>query len=269
MKRHLLLACMALLAASLVVACGGDDDDSGSTSTSTAATATTARSEGTPAASATTAAKGSATPTSGPGGGQVSGSGADALRTLARSARDRTYQASYEFEGPVSDESQSGKGTFVILNKPPKAGMVFNSTRPDGTKEQFLTFSDETSSFFCSKKGDEGGQCIKLKAGQGNPLLDSFALKKIVDNVSDGEAAKVTEAKDQSIGGKDSKCFQVEDSLARGTACFAKDSGVVTLYEAKTEAGNTVRLKATKVSDSTDDNLLRVPDGWSVLDLSR
>jgi hypothetical protein len=241
------LTLFALIAFAGLAACGDDDDDS--------------------ARSNDAGDNGSSSEKPGASGdGSLSGSGADSLRKLARDATKKTYVADYEFEGE-DEEGKKQTGKMVIANKPPRSAFNVTTTDADGVTTVFISFEDQEFSFICTREGNGDGQCLKTRAEADNPLSGAFDINSLLNSLETGDSARVTEIKGQKIAGQESKCYTIEDASGKGTACFAKESGIVTLIDSA-DGGSLIKLKATKVSEKVDDALFSPPADWEVTDLT-
>lgn len=256
MKIRLLIALGALgLAALAAAACSGDDD----------AKATPA-----PSASAAAAAPGQETAVkpsapAGAGGGQVTGSGVDALKKLSTDLRGKTYQVVYDLSRPATGGSTAGtKGTVTISQKPPRT--AFKIETPDAGGQLIVAINDGKDAYFCIKGTTPEGLCTKASGSGGLADLANFAnVNEILKNL-EGKS-DVTEARGQTIAGREARCFDVKNSggaSGTATACFDKNDGLLLLSE--TTTGNEkVTLRATKVTTTVGDDTFALP--YKVQDL--
>lgn len=260
-------AASAVLASLVLVACGGGDDD-GQEGTSPAG------GSGTPAATsgktgspvATTQASPTEAATKAPGEGQVTGSGATALRQLAKDLSDKTYEVSYAMN--LSGGDSPGKGSLVSAQKPPKSITKYETTDASGVVSTFAFINDGVSSFLCFKEGSDPGQCMKSKADASTNIFGSiFSVKEALKDLT--EDIEVKDAGSRTIGGVDSRCFTVKEATGDGTACFSKKDGILTLLDTKNEDGSVIHIEASKASGSVDDKLFAPPEGYEVVDLGR
>ncbi|MBI2764754.1 MAG: hypothetical protein HYX53_02455 [Chloroflexi bacterium] len=262
MKRYGIVAIAALAAATLIFAACGGDDDSKTTATNTATTAATTKrgDSGDAGANATKAPSPAASATS--GGGSISGSGADALKALAKDLNNKTYQVTYDLEIKGTDGSVN-KGTLTLANKPPKNSYAYKldpSSSGNGPSD-FQIINDGTSSFACTATGGTG-QCVKSKASAGSLFANPFNVEQILKELD--TSLTVTQDKDQTIAGQDSRCFVTKNQdSTQGTACFSKKDGILMLaIGGDDKSGVTVR--ATKYSTNVDDSLFAPPAGYNV-----
>ena len=65
--------------------------------------------------------------------GGLSGSGADALRSLAKDLTDKNYQAVYDIESD-DGEGKTDKGTLTIASKPPKSAFAVSTKNSAGVE---------------------------------------------------------------------------------------------------------------------------------------
>ncbi len=257
MNRLVTIGVAALALGALALsACGGDDDDSKTATKDDATQAATAKTGENKTSSGTTVA---AEPTKKDGDAQVTGSGADALRKLAKDLSTKTYQVSYDFT-QVEADKKTTKSTITIAQKPPKSA---TSGQDLTTGTTFVFFSDGSASYTCFKETAGAGQCFKRKldaAPLGNFLSLDTLLKSLSDDIN------VTSAGSRTIAGVDSQCFngKGKEFGGEGVACFSKKDGIVTLVDTKSEDGSTERIEAKKASNSVDESLFAVPTGYTV-----
>jgi hypothetical protein len=250
------------LAAFALAACGGDDDKGTSTATTAASgsAATTAAS-----GSSKTAAGGSATAASSasPGSGQVTGSGADALKALAKDLTNKTYKVSYDMT-LISDE-ETTKGVLTLYHKPPKDAFSFNITdSPDGA-QMTAYIDDGKNTLTCFGETATEGTCLKATSdGTASPFASVYSADAILSQLTD--SVEVTDAGSKTIAGADSKCFNVkEQDGSVSVACFSKSDGLLTSVQG-TNAGDTTKIVATSISTSVDDSVFSAPKGYDVQD---
>ena len=259
MNRFLVFGLTSLAAGSLAFAACGGDDSTSSSATSQPGGATSSSGNGSatkPADSATKA----------PGEGQVTGSGANALKQLAGDLSKKTYQVSYQMQITTAGTTTPNKGAMTLAQKPPKSLTSYDSTDASGKTTNVMLINDGTSSFSCFKDPKSGaGQCIKSSAsGAANPLGAGFSLDAALKNLTDN--INVTDAGSKNVGGIDSRCFTIKESTGDGTACFSKQDGLVTLLDSKNTDGSSVHIEATKASGSVQDRLFAPPSDYKVIE---
>ncbi len=195
----------------------------------------------------------------------LSGSGADALRSLAKDLTDKSYQAVYDIETDEGD-GKTDKGLLTIASKPPKSAFAVSTKDSAGVKTEFLSFKDDKVSYLCTKTGDEPGECLKGAVTEDGASAGLLDLKSLLSNLEEEAGTTVTEVKGRKIAGADSKCFKIKDARSEGTACFARSNGIMTLVDS-VDNGIILKVQATKLSEKPDDKLFEVPDGYEVIDL--
>ena len=264
MRTYALLGMAAIAALSLTfVACGGDDDSGDATKpapTSAPATAATSDSGKTGAQATSPSAGGTGGATTAPGantptGGTLTGSGADALKSILNDFSKRTFQGSYD----LTVEDSAGveqKGAMTIAFKAPKS--YYSFSLGGGQAGDITVIDDGTNSLFCTKIAS-AGQCQKTKSGPNSLFANPFSLSELEKNLNG--STKVTQVADQKVAGEDSKCFQMEDT--QGIVCFSKKDSLLTKTDLTT--GSTkVTLVATKLSTNVDEKLFEAPAGYTV-----
>jgi hypothetical protein len=262
MKKQLLLSLAALAAVSLLAAaCGGDDDDKGSGSASGSA-----KSAGQTKSDEKKPDQAKSDPTK-DAGGNLTGSGADALKQLANKMENKAYSVTYQIEFTDADK-KTQKGTFSLSQKPPKSATVIHWTEgadPNLGGDMTL-IEDEKFTYICTDSAATGKGCFKTKKDTSNPFSGNFLN---VDNVLKDIELKtdVTEVKGQTIAGSDSRCFKVKDATGEGTTCFAKDSGIMTLAEGFNSGTGAMLLKATKLTTNVDDKLFQPPSDYKITEM--
>jgi hypothetical protein len=245
------------IAALALAACGGDDDDS-KTTDKTEATATTSSGDNKTTSQPTTQADA----TKAAGDGQVTGSGADALKKLAKDLSGKTYQVTYDFTSTEAGK-QPQKSSITVAQKPPKTLTSSDNFSVSGTATAFVFINDGTNSFTCFKDASGAGQCIKSKADASSNLGDVFSLKSLLNNLTDDIDVKAAGSK--TIAGIDSQCFDAKGADGDGTGCFSKKDGLMTYFLQKETAGTTLEISATKVSTSVDDSLFVPPASYKIV----
>ena len=206
---------------------------------------------------------GQATAAATSGSGSLSGSGADELKKLAKSANQKTFTVSYDMEVTGADKKAT-KGKMTFAQKPPKSYTAFETTEgPSDSIGSFIIIDDGTNSFLCSSSGADKS-CLKSKSG-GGTASDVFSLNSLISSI-EGKT-EVTALKDQKIAGADSKCFRIKDSTSEGTACFAKDSGILTLADGVDTDASKTTIRANKVATNVDDKIFEPPKDYTVTDL--
>ncbi|MEP6871764.1 MAG: hypothetical protein ABI939_07925 [Anaerolineaceae bacterium] len=244
MNKLLTLGFAALaLGALALAACGGDDDDSKTTTKDEPGHVATAE------------------PTKKDGDGQVTGSGADALKKLAKDLSTKTYQVTYDFD-QVDKDKTTTKNTLIIAQKPPKSLTSFSE--PGGSGVAITIISDGTTKYTCAKQPNTPGQCQKSKVDATKPLGNFLSLDSLLKTL--GDDLNVTSAGSRSIAGLDSQCFNAKgkDVGDEGIACFSKKDGLVTFIDSKDKNGSTTHIEATKASSSADDSLFVPPTGYTI-----
>lgn len=244
MSRMFQVVIVALAAASLfLAACGG----SSSKSTPTSAPS----SSGTPGAGSPAATQS--------GQGQVTGSGAAALKKLATDLSAKTYQVSYDLS--MTQSGQPTTGSITIAQKPPKSFTSFQTTAGS-----FVMINDGTNTYSCTKSGTGAGQCIKstgAATGAGANPAAGFSIADALSSLT--SSVNVTDAGSRTVAGIDSQCFNVQETSGTGVACFSKSDGLATLIQSKDPNGDTTQLQATKASGSVDDSLFAPPADYTVV----
>jgi hypothetical protein len=266
MKKHLLLVLAALAAVSLLsIACGGDDDDKGSDSADSGARGAD---QAKPDEKKPDQSKSDPTKDAGKdNGGNLTGSGADALKQLAKKIDTKPYSVTYQIEF-TDAEKKTQKGTLALSQKPPKSATVIHMT--EGADPSFggdiMLIEDDKFSYMCTDSPGTGKSCFKTKKDANNPFSGNFVS---VDNLLKDIELKtnVTEVKSQTIAGSDSRCFKVKDAASEGTTCFAKDSGIMTLAEGFNTGSGSMSLKATKLTTNVDDKLFQPPADYTITEL--
>lgn len=266
MKPFALVALAALATCAIgLSACGGDDDDKSPAAATAAATTKPAEGGNQPPAAATTAAAATAPPTTAPaataGTAGVTGSGADALRSLTKDSGTKTYKGDYAMT--IVQSGKTTSGTMTIARKPPKTYTNFQTT-VDGNAGSFLAIYDGTNTITCIKAGPLGNQCFRSKSSTvGTELGAGVDIDEILKDVD--ESVDATEISSQTIAGQESRCFSLKRKSGDGTACFTKADGILTLVETKDTDGTTT-LKATSVSKTVEDSLFAPPAGANIID---
>ncbi len=266
--RLLLAASLAALAATALVACGGDDDDGAdpeSEETTSTATRTTTATSGSSSASPSateaddgTAAAGSPSPTgsapgatssptsgsdapSGPGGGNSGTSGGDdsaEFKELLEGNETNTYSITYAVSG------EGEETTWTLAQDPPRSAAIVVA---DGQTIRII--DDGTDQYTCFGD-DDNGQCLKATdAG-----LDPGAV--VGDATEDAEQAAVTEVEGRSIAGRDARCFEYAETADAegGTVCVDEDKGYMLFLET---AGTS--MTATDVTEDVPDDMFEPP----------
>ncbi|MEO6397535.1 MAG: hypothetical protein ABIP13_03610 [Tepidiformaceae bacterium] len=248
------------LGALALAACGGDDDDSKAPKKDEATQSATANSGDDKSSSGITAAA-TAEPTKKDGDGQVTGSGADALKKLAKDLSTKTYQVTYDYE-EVDAAKKATKSTLTIAQKPPKSVTSFSELGGSGVAIAII--SDGTTRYTCAKQPNTPGQCQKSKVDATKPVGNFLSLDSLLKSLS--EDFNVTSAGSRSIAGLDSQCFNATGKAVgdEGIACFSKKDGIVTLVDSKDKDGSTTHIEATKASNSADESLFTVPTGYTI-----
>ncbi len=270
MKSLLVWLAALLVGTSLTfAACGGDDSTSTKANTpsggdSGAGSATTTGGANTSATTAATTTGGST-----PGSGQVTGSGADALRNLAKDISKKTYQVSYDLESTAADGKVT-KSVITLAQKAPKTASWF--TTGGATTPNAFFINDGTSSFVCTSTPPPG-QCSKSKSDPTKPSPGGFSLESTLQALT--ENVTVAETDGKKIAGADSRCFTIKQAsggqasggqLSDALACFSKGDGVATYVENKGANGVLTKITANKISTSVDDSVFAPPAGYKVVD---
>jgi hypothetical protein len=250
------LAALAIGASLTFVACGGDDSTSNTKTASTTAGDTKTDSPTTTGAAAAT------TTTGGSGSAQVTGSGADALKNLAKDLSKKTYQVSYDLE-TTSADGKTTKNSITLSQKPPKTATSFSSGAAAGGS--FVIINDGTNTLTCSGTAS-AGQCSKAKTDPSSPFAgNGFSLDKTLQGLTD--SVNITETDGRKVAGADSRCFTIKQSAsADSLACFSKSDGIATYVENKGTTGTLTKITATKISNSVDDSAFAAPAGYKVVD---
>lgn len=281
--RRVLVSLASGVALVALVGCGGDKQsdpmaaattggvNAPSASASVSASAS-AESAGSPASKTTTAASPSASPAASatakgatPGGGQVTGSGADALKALAKDLSGKTYQVTYAMT--ITTSTGTTKGNLTLARKPPKSLTMFTITESTDALEAVTLIDDGKTTLSCFGDPTGGGTCIKAKSDGSGSLLGSIvSVAAILGSLED--SVDVTDAGSQAVAGADSRCFNVnEKDGSKGIACFTKKDGLLTLLQGKDETeGSETSLRATNVASSVPDSAFDVPKDYSVTD---
>ncbi len=260
MNKRWTLGFAALAVGALALAACGGDDDSKTTKKDEPAQAATANPGGNKTSSGSTVGA-TAEPTKKDGDGQVTGSGADALKKLAKDLSTKTYQVTYDFD-QVDKEKKTTKSTVTIAQKPPKSVTSFSDLAGSGLAIAII--SDGSARYSCFKQPNTPGQCQKSKVDETKPVGNFLSLDSLLKSL--GEDLNVTTAASRSIAGLDSQCFNAKGKGIgdEGIACFSKKDGIVTLLDSKDKDGSTIHIEATKASNSVDDSLFVLPAGYTI-----
>ena len=244
------LAALLIGASLTFAACGGDDN--------TSKTTATAGGDGKTDSPTTS---GGSTYEKTPGSGQVTGSGADSLRNLAKDLGKKTYQVSYDLEATGVDGKVT-KSSLTLAQKPPKSATSITN----GAAASFTLINDGTNTFTCIPAPAGGGQCTKAKADATSPLSGNlFSLDKTLQSLT--ENVNVSESGSRNVAGADSRCYTIKETNGNDAlACFTKSDGIMTYVENKAGSGSKSTLTATKISTSVPDSMFAPPADYKVID---
>lgn len=259
--RHFVLAAALTATTLTMAACGGDDDDDGGGDDPTATAATSATEEATsgsgdattaPTSGATsaptTASDSSPTATGSSGEGNLTGSGADELRTLAADLSVKTYTVTYEFQ--EGTEGAMTVGSLTLAQQPPKSSTSYTTDA-----EVFTIIDDGVNSWVCSKNTeDEEGECLKSETTGSLTTAAAFDLEAALDDLEFN--LNVTEEGNEEIAGRDAACFTIEEEgFEESRACFDKDDGFLLLLDQTDDTGAKYTITAKSVSNSVNDSV--------------
>ncbi len=244
-----------LLVAATLAACGGDDGGA-------PAPTPTLKTSASPTLAATIPAA-RPSPTTQPA------SSAQANPILARVSNDLakgTYRVAYDLSGT---DASGGKieGVMTLAAKAPSSLFSLQG-RFSGLTGNLTLIDDGVSSYLCI---DSQGQksCLKNKSGTatGNPvpLPSAFAIDELFKEISTDPSTKVTEAKAQTIAGREGKCFDFDSKSGKGSFCSSEKDSVLLLLDG-TFTG--VKLKAVAKDVSTSPEARDFEPPYPVVDIS-
>lgn len=233
---------IALLAMSALAACGDDN----TTNTSTKAAATSSASN--PTSSATKSAT------------STSSNPAQDLQQAASNLKNNPFKVVYD----MSQTDSSGKtttGTLTLIQKDKKS-YVGGTGDTFGASGTFALIDDGTNSYLCTASPQKA--CIKTKstggAGGAAAIAAAFAPDKILAKLNKS-GATVKQVANQTIAGRDAKCYTVTDSGGTGTGCIDAKANLLLLADGNnlTTEGTKTTMKATEVNTSPADNEFEPP----------
>ncbi len=184
------------------------------------------------------------------------------LRELAEEFAVREVKIEYAFS-TAGDGSPDDQGTITLYWKPPDAWRVdiFSSA-----VDLILINSDGTS-YLCTSEGS-AGQCLESPIGDVVPIpfLSLFTDPNGLSDLIDVSFAGVdVDRSDRTIAGQDAACFSISGTIESETGaaeyCFRED-GILLLLRARgsdAEDSGEFALEATNVEDSVSDSDLEPP----------
>ena len=242
----------AVIAGSLVIACGGS-------SKKIDASPTVAGGGSTPAAGTTVSAAVTAETTTNGGGG----AGDAEIRAVADKFAKSTFNATYKATGSEADSFAGG--TLTLVKDGDKKFRFDVTTKQDGKDVSIIFIQTDATSAFCLKDAGELGALLGIEAGKGvcfktsqndasNPVGNLQELFKDVENVN----VTVLEKTSRKIAGQDGMCYRTKDNDKGdiSTACFTKEG--VMLY-VKTEGDAPSEIEAQTVSTKVSDDDFTLP----------
>ena len=241
--RLMAMGVLALFAVSALAACGDDDS---TTNTPTKAATTSSASSPTSAGAKTTTS--------------TSGNPAQDLQQAASNLKDSPFKVVYE----MSQTDSSGKttnGTLTLVQKDKKS-YVGGSGDLFGTSGAFALIDDGTNTYLCTASPQKA--CIKTKstggAGGAAAIAAAFAPDKVLEKLNKS-GATVKQVTNQTIAGRDAKCYSVTDSSGTGTGCIDSKSNLLLLADGSnlTTDGTKTTMKATEVNTSPADSEFEPP----------
>lgn len=240
----------AMIAAALVIACGGGSGTNDASSTAAGAGSSPAAKTASGAATADVATAGA-------------GSADPEIRAVADRFAKSTFNATYKAAGSEADSFADGRLTLV---KDGDKKFRFDvTTRQDGQDVSIIFIQTDVTSAFCLKDAAELGALLGIEPGQGvcfktsqgdasNPVGNIQDLFKDIENVN----VTLLEKTSRSIAGQDGTCYRTKDNDTGdlSTACFSKEG--VMLY-VKTEGSSPSEIEAQTVSMEVSDDDFTLP----------
>lgn len=235
---------LALLAISALAACSGDDN----TTNTPTRTAATSSSNASPTGSAAKSATSS------------TGNPAQDLQQAASNLKNSPFKIVYDMS--QTDSSGSTKqGTLTLVQKDKKS-YVGSTGDLFGTSGAFALIDDGTNSYLCTASPQKA--CIKTKstggAGGAAAIAAAFAPDKVLEKLNKS-GATVKQVANQTIAGRDAKCYTVTDSSGTGTGCIDAKTNLLLLADGNnlTTEGTKTSMKATEVNSSPADSEFEPP----------